>query len=340
MRPATPFFAFAAAALITAGCTGGSTTGGIPAVGPNPSSATPRAAVPNHGGPCPDHGGGCKPQLIAPLNFDGTTFTIATFRSCDHVRESKAPEYTAPSSGPLTLSGNVSLPPTCVPATLPSSQLFIVGEQTHRHGGGGGNLSPNGKMSFTTIAGPVNWTDNPWSFAAVSPGLALQANANYIFFVESVPISATPSPQPSPTEPPNNEFHAIVPLSFDGTNFTVATVTSCDDFGSAPAYTATASGPLQLQSDVLVTPTCAPSPEPSDAPQTLYIVASTEHGGNQGDAMRPNHRGGKSIHGTAIAGPVSATDNPWTFAPLVPVTLTAGTNYTFFVAYPKGHGRN
>ena len=82
-----------------------------------------------------------------------------------------------------------------MPTTVPAPQLYIVGEQTNR-GGGGGNLTPN-KQSFVTIAGPVTSTDNPWSFAPSAPGMMLQSGSKYIFFVASLPPA--PSPSPSPT---------------------------------------------------------------------------------------------------------------------------------------------
>ncbi len=356
--------------------------------------------------PYPSPGPSASPTgnyvLLQPLSFDGTTFTPVA-NACFQGDPYDAPPYFAPTSGPLAVS-TVTVTPTCVPSPLPSysplPQLYVVAVQL----GSGDNAKHAVRHAFklpmdrswgvpaTAIGGPVNVTDNPWNFAADTPGLTMTGGQSYAFFI----AAALPTPAPSTSPAP---YDAIVPLDFDGTNFTVAAFSSCSSIGTPAPYTPTASGPLTLSAPVVVTPTCAPGSSGSyggdnalrrvhrndggygnNGAGQLFIVAvacsasssssssssgcgngcgsSSSSSGCGGDgygggcsngggdnAKRPHDGqggGGCTVIGSAIAGPVNATDDPWSFAPLTPaLNLTAGTQYTFYIGVSHGcAGRN
>ena len=323
--------------------------------------------------------------LLQPLGFDGTNFSVVA-DSCFESDPQDAPPYVAPSSGALTLSGPVSVTPTCVPSPLPSAsplpQLYIVAVDLtysvdavhaarHHHATAHGFAVPmddGSSVPAVAIAGGVNVTDNPWSFAPDSPCLTMTAGTSYAFFIAA---------QAAPTPPPTQTYDAVAPLNFDGTTFTIPSISDCTNLPSPAPYGAASSGPLTLAGNVSLTPTCVPNPyggggggdsarrlHPADggssAPAPLYIVVSPvcsmgsgddashrlrphdgggcgSSGGDSKRHIRPNDGGGGSIDGYAIAGPVNATDNPWDFAPIAPpVVLTAGMQYTFYIGSLSG----
>jgi len=200
------------------------------------------------------------------------------------------------------------------------------------------------------IAGPANLTDDPWSFAPLSPGLTMQGGSKYIFLI--VGLQELPSPPPStpPSPPPGTGAigRIVAALSFNGTTFSIVAHQSCGHrgLGGIPPYAAPTSGPLTLSASVSVTPTCVPSPLPSASslPQ-LYVYAIALHGKGRGHGLSRRGGGGGKGHfnGVPIAGPANLTDNPWSFAPLSPgLTMVKGAKYDFVIAIPKtprhGHG--
>ncbi|MBV8333278.1 MAG: hypothetical protein JO192_11115 [Candidatus Eremiobacteraeota bacterium] len=224
--------------------------------------------------------------LLQPLSYDGSTFSVVP-NTCFDGDPEDAPPYAAPTSGPLTLSGTVSITPTCVPSPLPSNvplpQLFIVAVDVSQDGWWGGGdahqvvrrtgmvVRPSdfwfGEPSVA-IAGPVNVTDNPWAFAPVTPGLTMTSGASYAFFI----AAALP-----PAPPPTQSFREVVPLTFDGTTFTIPTIASCASPPPALPYAAPTTAPLTLTSAVSETPTCVPTSSSSSSSSSgsgqLYIVA-------------------------------------------------------------------
>jgi hypothetical protein len=150
------------------------------------------------------------------------------------------------------------------------------------------------------------------------------------------------------TPAPPRSFRAIVPLGFDGTTFTVSSMTSCSSFTPPPAYTAPATAALTLTDPVSIAPTCVPSSGGDDVARMyrnddggggpLYIVATVANFESHSIArVRPSDGGGgESIDGIAIAGPVLSTDSTWSFTPLSPaLTITQGLQYQFYVAIPN-----
>ncbi|MBV8489538.1 MAG: hypothetical protein JO199_03335 [Candidatus Eremiobacteraeota bacterium] len=276
--------------------------------------------------------------LLGAMSYNGSTFTVVPTSHCNfHANPFEAPPYQASSSGTLTLAAPVQVTPTCIPSPLPSAlpsplpQLYIVGMQVPPHHGhavltqhDGGHFA----WPAVEIAGPASITSTPWSFAPDSPGLNLQAGQNYVFFV----AIGVPSPPPTPSPP--QAYRSVVPLDYDGTNFTAAG-TPCNGFTPPSPYPAPTTGPLTLSGAVTVTPTCAPS-NPSTS---LYIVATLA--GWTGDASKhPADGKGPLLYGVAIAGPATASSNPWSFTPYpTPLTLVSGVNYLFYVAQPvESHG--
>jgi hypothetical protein len=289
--------------------------------------------------------------LLHPLSFNGTTFTVVP-GSCFGFYHGNAPPYVAPTSGPLTLSGPVTVTPTCVPSPLPSAlpssapiaQLYIVALPLPSSPG----AKPLAKISAswqhgrhhgipaTAIAGPAYLASNPWTFAPDTPGLTMAGGTSYGFFI------AIQAPSPPPVPRPPQPYHAVVPLNFDGTTFTVANTGDCTPVGVPTPYAPPSSGPLTLAGPVLIEPTCAPSSSSSGGPQ-LYIIATVAHwAGRYPSGSSPDWGGpyGNHLWGIAIAGPVSATSDPWSFAPLAPaLALSQGIDYLFYVASPSGPQR-
>jgi hypothetical protein len=283
--------------------------------------------------------------LLQPMSFNGTAFAVVP-GSCFHINPGSAPPYVAPTSGPLVLSGTVTVTPTCVPSPLPTfsplPQLSIVAVQVNggdkRHAFKRPNEHGGFGIPAVAVAGPANIPDNPWNFAPDSPGLVMQGGASYAFFI------AVQLPVPSPTPAPPQRYRAVVPLNFDGTSFTVASVASCSHLTIPTPYPAATTGPLTLSGAVVIAPTCVPSPAPTGSPApALFVVATIAHGGGDVAGRRnpaDGGGGGDNIEGIAIAGPVDPSANPWSFAPLTPpLTLIQGVDYFFFVGTPSGdHG--
>ncbi|HTX60039.1 MAG TPA: hypothetical protein VMH02_10235 [Verrucomicrobiae bacterium] len=373
MKAVGVFVAVAAAALVAAGCSSGagSSSGGGSAL---PSTLAPSSvqaaaadaiaaslAHPNYPG-CSRHDRRivCVQRIVVPLTFDGSTFAVAS--SC---RPNAATPYVAPTSGPLTLTGSVSIAPTCVPSPQPSgsptssptasptspsgsgaapdhggwrdnSALYIVA--VHDSGHGHHAVAPrDGLGRPALVAGPAAITDDPWVFAPDSPGLTMHGGASYSFYIIAVPATGSPRPSPTPRPTPSTTpgaglYHALVPLTYDGTSLRVASsFTSCGQWWDETPYVAPTSEPLTLPaSGVAVTPTCVPSPVPSSAPQ-LYVVAArlpdlAAHSRNPRDWT-------PTFLAFPIAGPVDASSASWSFAPLAPgLTMVGNDGYLFFVA--------
>lgn len=210
--------------------------------------------------------------FIEPLNFNGGTFS-AVPNSCYENDPGDAPVYTAPSSGPLTLSGTVTMTPACVPSQLPPNPppLYIVAVNVGADSSSSGSMRPmddNLGVNAVAVAGPVNVEDNPWNFAPDSPGLTMTAGNGYAFFI----AAALPPPPP-----PTQSFGEVIPLNFDGSNFTVPSISSCTALPTAVPYTAPTSAPLTLAASVSITPNCVPSSSSSSSSSgsgQLYIVAA------------------------------------------------------------------
>ena len=348
---------FAAICIAAAGCSGGTGSSSLPFGGStasNAASGTNALSSDSRANPCRGKQA-CKAELVAPLHFNGSTFTIERRGSCKNQGTRAARAYTASTSGQFKLSGNVSLPPVCTGHSSSNTQLFLAVAplaRSHKGGGNGDNAidvsDGLGKASFVPLGGPADWNGKPWTFAPMGSGISMKAHAKYVFYVVSV-VSNSPTPYPSAT--PATNYVLLQPLNFDGTNFSVVP-NSCfnGDPNSAPPYTAPTSGPLTVNSPVQIAPTCVPSPLPSYSPlPQLYIVAVDldTYGDN---AKHPaairrvsKHTGFKmpmddwydGIPAVAVAGGVNVTDNPWNFAADIPgLTMTAGTNYGFFIAAP------
>ena len=124
-------------------------------------------------------------HVYGQLAFDGTNFTEIAHAHCGHRGLGGMTPYTAPTSGPLSLGGSLSLAPLCIPASPPSAppQVYVFAIQLHaHHGRHGGGAHFDGVM----IAGPANLTDNPWVFAPASPGLTMVAGAKYDFVIATM----------------------------------------------------------------------------------------------------------------------------------------------------------
>jgi len=189
-----PYLALAiAAAAVFAACSGpaGSGLPGNSAPGSSMNVMSPQAAPVS-----------AIRHVYARLTFDGTNFTEVADKNCGHRGLGGMTPYAAPTSGPLTLAGSLSLAPRCVPSPAPSTlpQLFVFAIRLNAHhgGGGGGGAHFNGTM----IAGPANLTDSPWVLAPTSPGLTMVGGAKYDFVVASMWTHPTPEPSASPTPTP------------------------------------------------------------------------------------------------------------------------------------------
>lgn len=126
-----------------------------------------------------------------------------------------------------------------------------------------------------------------------------------------------------------SEFHLFVPLQYDGSTLTLASFPSCRGIGvgSAPPYTAHATGMLALKGNVVLVPACLRHHR-VHRPFPLYIVAVTLSQLNAVPSKRV-----AAITATPIAAGAVLTDNPWSFSPLVPgLATTSGGRYAFFVA--------
>jgi hypothetical protein len=305
--------------------------------------------------PSPSPGSG-RFLLLHPLSFNGTNFTIVP-GPCFEGDPNDAPPYVAPTSGPLVLSGSISIAPTCAPSPLPSFSplpgLYVVAipltnSSSDRVGHTAAARWPalNASLSnlpiipAVAIAGPANLANNPWVFAPDSPGLTTEGGMSYGFFI-AIPAPMRP---PLPSQP--HGYRAIVPLNFDGTTFSVAS-SSCTPVTAPTPYAPPSSGPLTLTGPVVIAPTCAPSPPASSASAPpLYIVVTIadwrSRWGNPARRPRPDWGGTQHsfLWGIAIAGPVTATNDPWSFTPLSPsLTLSQGVSYLFYVASPGGFNR-
>lgn len=275
---------------------------------------------------------------MTALSFDGTSFSTPAGGQCGLGGVFHTTPYMAPTSGPLTLSGSVTIAPTCVPSPSPSgspppwttNQLYIVGVQLPNHHTGhafreGGGGFPN--LNIYAVAGPASVGSSPWSFAALTPGLTFQAGANYEFLIVALPTPPSPQPSSAPLT------RIVVPVQFDGTTFSTVASSGCGPRSPAQQpYIAPSSGPLILSGNVSIIPTCLPSPLPSNAPP-LYLVAVNVNGWHHGHDAKHWGPPPPNTIVTAIAGPAGVSENPWSFAPLSPgLTMSQGQGYLFYIA--------
>ncbi len=206
---------------------------------------------------------------VVPLNFDGTTFTVPAITDCFNL-PTPSP-YTAPTSGPLTLSGSVSIAPTCAPASSSSSSGDAL-QRTHPADGGYSSPPPL------------------YIVATVCAGSSSSSGGDSVRRIRS-----------------NDDD--------GGNNCSSSSSSSGDNVRGA---------------------------RPNDGGNGCWHGGGGWGGGGGGDSATHRARpsdddGGGCINGTAIAGPVSVTSNPWVFAPISPaLMLTAGLQYSFYVAMPSG----
>jgi hypothetical protein len=199
MRISALSLAFAASAILISGCSGanGATQSYAPVA--NASHVSP------HDGNCgdgnggdnvmraADEGGTCGDnnlQLIAPLSFSGGGFSPAPYASCGQFQVGSAPNYVAPSSGPLTLSAKgLALFPMCAPNPMPS-QIDIVAVRVKVEGNSGKVRADSHGWAIVATTTQILSTD--WIFAPASPGLSMQQSSSYEFFL-AVPASGNGS---------------------------------------------------------------------------------------------------------------------------------------------------
>lgn len=350
MKTVAPFVALVLLALF-AGCTGGGLSNNVVPAGPNGTGSASQtlsaaqAVTPDRALPCNRHNG-CPAQLVAPLAFDGTTFSVNPhFRACGRSWIGGGRPYTATTTGTFMLASSVTLAAVCGRLAKPNTQVYLaVAQKGGRHGHGRALAVSDGGTTtfFTPLGGPVNWTDSPWTFAPIAPGINMTAKSKYVFFLVAV-ANSTPTPPPSATPTPSGNYVLLQPMSYDGTTFApVANQCFHGDPHDAPPYVAPTSGPLAIPAAVTVTPTCVPSPLPSFSPlPQLYMVAIQLGDDDAKRASKREHlRAFKlpmdfhlGVPAVAIAGPANIPDNPWSFAPDAPgLTMTGGASYVFFIA--------
>jgi hypothetical protein len=344
MKTAPLFLILALAGSIAVGCS--NNPAALPANGSPQVTGTDRTADAARTRPN-DCGWFCPPEIIAPLAYDGSTFSIARMESCHDVLH--APIYTAPSSAPLTLPyGEVTLPPTCAnnaygrggdakrsnrgwPSQTPK-QLYVIalhfpGWSHDRSVDAQIAAHPRDLGDFLTfVAGPAAIDGYPWNFYALLPGLTFEAGGKYVFYIAAIANGPTAEPSPTPTPVPTPtplDYTLVAPLQYDGTTFSVpSTFNPAYDCSSvsattAPAYTAPASGlfPLSVASDSLA-PICGP--------QTVAVrIIAVQVAGAPSSG---------SVPGWSIMGPVPTSSNPWVFKPNVNFVEVSGTQYAFFIA--------
>ncbi|MBV8154491.1 MAG: hypothetical protein JOY98_08725 [Candidatus Eremiobacteraeota bacterium] len=377
MKKTILFVLFCVAVGVASGCSGGQS--GSPFLSPGASApaghgirplsvATPTPSP----APPPRICFWCFPRVVAPLSYNGSTFSLVPSPCWDPF---DAPAYVAPSNAQLTLSAPVVLSPQCASNAEGwhgdpfknrrspswwrepdgSYQLYIVGVRVPwwapDHVGKRFEKRPHDFDDLVgLIGGPVNPSSTPWSFAPLSPGLTLQRNASYVFYVvalwtfgstASPPPTAPPTPPPTPTPTPvptfpPSAYTPLAPLSFDGTTFTLVSAT-CGNLNptSAPAFNATSqfsfnwsgSSPQTLGAQCAPCPHLAMRPHTVETPSpspvvsgALYIVAYDLTAG------------GAPL---TVGGPLNnaCPASTWTFAQAWPVPLaTVGDNYALFVA--------
>jgi hypothetical protein len=333
---------FAAACIAAAGCSGGNAPGLPPTSGNAASNAVSAGNPTFNGALAPSRDVNHSAHLVAPLIFNGRDFSIAKIGSCKNLGLGAGKGYLAPRSGRFMLKGNVTLPATCVPKSIPrTSKLFLAATwagATHRSAAGAFDVvdSTGKRAGFVPIGGPANWKGSVWTFRPVGFGFSVRAHAKYTFFIVSTQGTTTST----------GNFVLLQPLSFDGANFSVVP-NACfqGDPEDAPPYTAPTSAPLVVPTPgVVITPTCVPSPLPSISPLPQLFIVAVDVSDNADSAHVNYHARSHTLKmspqddffgvpATEIAGPVNVTDNPWTFAPDSPgLTMVAGTSYAFFIA--------
>jgi len=316
---------FVIAAVVAAGCSGGSAGSAAPGSGVLPAQSLAAARPADCGGwnshDCGGGGGSSTPTLVAPLQYAYGSFSEVPYAPCTGLTLDSAPQYAAPSSGTLSVSGKLVLTPVCSPSPSASQQLEVVGVQVST------GKNPQAQGDYVVVA-TISSNGEFWNATLSSPGLTMTAGDSYEFFV-AIGSTATPAPA---------RYAPVAPLDFDGTSFSLAADRwgGCDWFDQR-AYDAKAGGALTLSADVTLSPAnCVP--EELIANQSLYIVAVQLHdwwGGWHSPAHKA-HDWGWGFPATAIAGPAtSAGKSGWDFAPDSPgLTFEAGAHYLFFVAVP------
>lgn len=136
---------------------------------------------------------------------------------------------------------------------------------------------------------------------------------------------------------PPTFYQWVLPLDYDGANFSVPKTYACGTSWDAQPYFAVQDGTLTMNGPSSLRPACASSASPNNVPSSadtpaFYIVAlpsswiSGKPSGRHFDAK-------SSFPAIAVAGPVDPGDRVWTFAPLRPgLTMRATYGYMFFIA--------
>lgn len=314
--------------------------------------------------PHDDGGWGWGLQVVAPLAFDGSNFSLAT-NPCDLF---DAPIFSATSSSTLVSHAFGLTAPTC-------SQYGGWMKRSHDDGGGDGGPHsahtapalyviaiqlPQGygsghdhhykarphdfsSINVQLVAGPQALGATSWSFAPTLPTATTTAGSQYAFFVAAVTLSYT----------------LDATLTFDGNgNFTEAD-NGCGHGGlnanNAPEWTSGITGTLPYHTQSLAA-VCLPDnhgwgddaiSRPHDRPTTtpgnnpvpivagdLYIIGvnqvSCGHDNRSHDDCHDS--GWSQDNAQVVAGSALPTDNPLVMTSGQPfMQVTAGTNYAFFV---------
>ncbi|HTA40265.1 MAG TPA: hypothetical protein VK760_14370 [Candidatus Acidoferrales bacterium] len=295
------------------------------------------------------------PRLVAPLQYDGTNFSVVSLRNCNFFDLLDAKPYRATASGPVAVNGNINLTPPCSSSgpkvvrkgdgwgwpqpTPPPRSLYIIGIQISgfscfgvKHDGRRAHTSvrqphDNDDWPVGIVAGPVS-ENGAWSFPAFNPGFNLKAKSEYVFFVVDMPTvpGTAPAPTPTPvaTPAPNGVFNLVAPVNYSGGTFSIPSGTTCGSvgLGSASSFVASASGAFVSPSAVITLPnTCAP------ATGLVYLIAVEQPAGGSGS----------SANGWIVAGADSASDSPWLLDVVTPgLVMKQGTSYAFYVGQLAG----
>lgn len=135
----------------------------------------------------------------------------------------------------------------------------------------------------------------------------------------------------SPLPGPPTFYRWIVPLQYDGNDFSVPKPFACDGPWDATPYVAGVAGAMDLQKNVVVKSDCGVPANTGCESPSLYVVAVayTAHALERKDF---HYASKSSFPAIAVAGPADP-HGPWSFAPLHPgLTMEAGNGYAFFVA--------
>ena len=127
-------------------------------------------------------------QWVVPLEFDGSTFSVPkSFTTCGGAWDSQP--YVAPLPKTLVLDAATVVASNCgvPPQFCESLQLYIVAFAFGSRQPSRQQLHFDARSSFPAIAiaGPSSST-HPWKFAPIQPGVHLQPDKSYAFFVACI----------------------------------------------------------------------------------------------------------------------------------------------------------